>query len=88
MFIPIPILVGAVAVILLLLVLLLRGASTGRRDLIAPPASFAMPRDLDPRVRALVDSGDKIEAIKLVRESTGLGLKESKELVEGMERAR
>ena len=40
----------------------------------------------DPRfseARQLVKSGRKIEAIKLVRESTGLGLKEAKDLVEG-----
>jgi len=33
-------------------------------------------------VRAALAGGNKIEAIKLVRERTGLGLKEAKDLVE------
>ena|SRR5688572_12787031 len=33
-------------------------------------------------VRAALERGDKIAAIKLVREHTGLGLKEAKDLVE------
>jgi ribosomal protein L7/L12 len=36
----------------------------------------------DPAVRAALAEGNKILAIKLVRERTGLGLKESKDLVE------
>ena len=36
----------------------------------------------DPEVRAALARGNKIGAIKRVRERTGLGLKESKELVE------
>ncbi|MCP5397265.1 MAG: ribosomal protein L7/L12 [Sphingomonadaceae bacterium] len=36
----------------------------------------------DPEVQAALAAGRKIEAIKLVREKTGLGLKEAKELVE------
>jgi ribosomal protein L7/L12 len=35
-----------------------------------------------PEVRAALGGGRKIEAIKLVRERTGLGLREAKELVE------
>ena len=35
-----------------------------------------------PEIRAALDNGRKIEAIKLLRERTGLGLKEAKELVE------
>lgn len=38
----------------------------------------------DPEVRALVAQGNKIQAIKRVRELTGLGLKEAKDLVDGM----
>ncbi|MEZ5710800.1 MAG: 50S ribosomal protein L7/L12 [Blastomonas sp.] len=38
----------------------------------------------DPEVRALISAGHKIEAIKVVRERTGLGLKEAKELVESI----
>jgi hypothetical protein len=35
-----------------------------------------------PEVRTAIEGGRKIEAIRLVREHTGLGLKEAKELVE------
>ncbi len=35
-------------------------------------------------VRALKESGKLIEAIKLYRQNTGLGLKESKDAVEGL----
>jgi ribosomal protein L7/L12 len=35
-------------------------------------------------VRRLKDGGNKIEAIKLYREQTGLGLKEAKDAVDGM----
>lgn len=42
--------------------------------------------DMDDRVRRLVDEGKKIEAIKLYREMTGLGLKEAKDAVEGIEK--
>ena len=38
--------------------------------------------DLSEEVRKLADDGQKIEAIKLHREQTGLGLKESKDAVE------
>jgi hypothetical protein len=43
------------------------------------------PDDLPIRVREAIFAGNKIEAIKLHREQTGLGLKESKEAVEKME---
>jgi ribosomal protein L7/L12 len=36
--------------------------------------------------RAALRDGRKIEAIKIVRETTGLGLKEAKDLVESWER--
>lgn len=37
-------------------------------------------------VRQLLSEGKKIDAIKVLREATGLGLKEAKDLVEMMER--
>jgi ribosomal L7/L12-like protein len=37
-------------------------------------------------VRALLAQGQKIDAIKLVRQQTGAGLKDSKDFVEAMER--
>jgi ribosomal protein L7/L12 len=42
--------------------------------------------DIDDRIRNLVDDGKKIEAIKLYREMTGVGLKEAKDAVEGIAR--
>jgi ribosomal protein L7/L12 len=43
-----------------------------------------LPRDIDSEVRRLVAAGKKIDAIKLVRERTGLGLNEAKDLVDGL----
>jgi hypothetical protein len=40
--------------------------------------------ELDGEVRALLAAGNKIEAIKLVRAATGMGLREAKEMVERM----
>ncbi|MEU6431850.1 ribosomal protein L7/L12 [Microbispora sp. NPDC046973] len=45
-----------------------------------PPVSA----DLQHRVRELYADNKKIEAIKLVREQTGLGLKEAKDLTEAL----
>jgi len=39
--------------------------------------------EISSRVLAAAQAGNLIEAIKLVREETGLGLREAKELVEG-----
>jgi hypothetical protein len=64
-----------------------------------PPAPRAEPRrawpagappigdlaaEIDAEVRAALAAGNKIEAIKLVRAATGLGLAEAKEMVERM----
>ena len=38
-----------------------------------------------PKVLAAMDRGNKVEAIQLLREATGLGLKEAKDAVERME---
>ena len=52
------------------------------------PAGPAMRTDddLEERVRSLMDEGQKIEAIKLYRERTGAGLKDSKDAVEAIGR--
>jgi ribosomal protein L7/L12 len=39
----------------------------------------------DPRLAGLIQSGDKIRAIKLYRELTGVGLAEAKDAVERLE---
>ena len=45
--------------------------------------------DIDPKVldevRRLTDAGRKIEAIKVLREATGLGLTEAKEIVDSLD---
>lgn len=41
-------------------------------------------QDMPAAVKAAMDRGQKIEAIKLLRDATGLGLKEAKEAVEHM----
>ena len=97
MYMPLPILAALGIVFLLLLILLLRRQSPDR-DLIAPPrrpelrptrsadtAAIAdLPPEVETEVRALLAGGNKIEAIKLVREATHLGLADAKQLVERM----
>ena len=45
-----------------------------------------LPLEKLAEVKALVNAGNKIEAIKVLREATGLGLKEAKDGVEALER--
>ena len=45
-------------------------------------------QDLPPEVSAALQRGQKIEAIKLLRELKGLGLKEAKEAVDGYQAGR
>ena len=47
-------------------------------------AEFALSRDAFNHVKNAIDRNRKIEAIKIFREATGAGLKESKEAVEMM----
>jgi ribosomal protein L7/L12 len=49
------------------------------------PAPAEVPEDLAATVQGLLQRGEKIEAIKLVRERMKLGLKEAKELVDKFE---
>ena len=49
---------------------------------VSPSAGPAGAGALPPRAQEALAAGKKIEAIKLVREATGLGLKEAKELVD------
>ncbi len=73
----------------LLLVLFLnwrRGRRRSRNDLSVPPQFPKPVSDIPPDLRAkilqLKAQGQKIEAIKLARERTGIGLAEAKDLVE------
>ena len=42
-----------------------------------------MNQPIPPRIQSIWASGDKIQAIKLLREATGVGLAEAKALLEG-----
>ncbi|WP_217707108.1 ribosomal protein L7/L12 [Nonomuraea rhodomycinica] len=50
-----------------------------------PPAG---PQELDARVRHLAANGQAIHAIKLLRQHTGMGLKEAKDAVDGLAHGR
>ncbi|MGH6651379.1 MAG: ribosomal protein L7/L12 [Sphingopyxis sp.] len=94
----IPFVLGLLLGVALTLFLIRKGQGD-RRDLTAPPPRAA-PRT--PEMRPMVRVGDerigdedildlirqnrKIEAIKLMREKTGLGLAEAKDAVEALER--
>jgi len=85
------------AIIFFGIVAMLRSSGRGTSDV--PPAGTS-PRPIraagetvetvsrDPEVIALVDANRKIDAIKRVREATGLGLKESKDVVDAISAAR
>lgn len=87
MFVPLYILIPAA---LLLLVLIVRAFTGGRqREMIDgqreegfEPGSDHLTVLAQPDVQQAIAERRMIEAIKLVRERTGLGLKESKQLVE------
>lgn len=49
-----------------------------------PPATPLMDRDLESQVMLLLSQRSKIEAIKLYREHTGVGLREAKDTVEAI----
>jgi ribosomal protein L7/L12 len=61
-------------------------APDGRDALMRPPTpatlSPSLASDVMQQVQSLMAANRKIDAIKLVRESTGLGLKEAKDFVE------
>ena len=46
------------------------------------PIAIELPQDAEARINELVQQGRVIDAIKQLREATGLGLKESKEMVD------
>lgn len=86
MYIPLPFLIlGGVLLLVFVLAARMRGGGDmierQRRD---TPVSHAeaLKALADPAVAAALAAGRKIEAIKLLRKRTGLGLKEAKDLVE------
>ena len=59
----------------------------GRDEAIVPPArslaaTIRRAQEMSEEVQQLVAKGQKVEAIKLIRERSGLGLKEAKDLVD------
>ncbi len=89
-----PFVLGAIGVVLAVFVV---GVLVGRRKPGKTVVWSESPRDLvrnrdageriedDPELRALVQSDRAIDAIKLVRERTGLGLRESKQVVDRLQ---
>ena len=101
MFIPIPVLVAIGVVFLILLGFAFRSSRgrdplmgggqvpryrpTAAHKATAAAPVFPLPPEIEEQVRALMAAGRKIDAIKLARDVTHLGLKETKDLVESME---
>ena len=59
----------------------------GREEAIVPPApglaaTIQRAQQMSDEVRRLATTGKKIEAIKMLREKSGIGLKEAKDLVD------
>ncbi len=63
-----------------------KGRSTEFSVTFQPKAPLSIDRESE--VRRLLAAGNKIEAIKLIRQMTGLGLKEAKDAAEAMEAGR
>jgi ribosomal protein L7/L12 len=86
------IIIGAAAIVALAFLLFLRrlswGSSPGYTEL-TPRTTPAVRLDpaAESQLREMVARGQKIEAIKRVRELTGLGLKEAKDYVEQLPQA-
>ena len=53
-------------------------------DLILKHLGIDPDQGADETIRELLKAGQKIQAIKLYREQTGIGLKEAKDYVEGL----
>src|SRR5262245_17299284 len=52
----------------------------------SPPATWPESEQLPPEVTAALITGNKIEAIKLLRQATGLGLKAAKDRLDAAAR--
>lgn len=82
-FSPMSFFVGLAAGVVLTLFFTRRSSVGEHVPPIPPPV---LTGDLETDLRPLVESGHKIEAIKLVRKHMGCGLKEAKDMVDDMER--
>ncbi|MFC0553111.1 ribosomal protein L7/L12 [Planotetraspora thailandica] len=75
--------------VVILLVVLVAAARTGARPDTSlgwrsPGLAPAISADLQKRVRELQAAGKKIEAIKIIRAETGIGLKEAKAVADSL----
>ncbi|WP_327092725.1 ribosomal protein L7/L12 [Nonomuraea sp. NBC_01738] len=80
-----------IIVVVLVVVLLAVGIgliATARRGATPHRAITMTPTELEARLNAMVSEGNLIPAIKLLREQTGLGLKDAKDAVEGIRAGR
>jgi len=96
MYIPMPWLIGiGIAIMLIFIMLWRRGSANARRNALmgidndhfsrgrpSAPALAALTPEIEDKVRRLLGARKKIEAIRVVREATGMGLKDAKEYVE------
>lgn len=72
--------VSAAAAMPMMMPGMMPGGNTGGGE---TPAAVEEPTEFNVILSGLADPGKKIGVIKVVRELTGLGLKEAKDLVEG-----
>jgi len=102
MFVPLPLLILAGLIFLVLLVMAMRPRGRSD-DLIAVPRSrqrpqapraavqygqkLEVPAEIRMEIERLLANGQVINAIKLVREATGSGLKDAKDAVDEMRRS-
>ncbi|MFL5381927.1 MAG: ribosomal protein L7/L12 [Longimicrobiaceae bacterium] len=62
----------------------LRAGTRSGTTATVPAVRAAVPPEAETKARALLEHGQKIHAIKVVRDATGMGLKEAKEWVEAL----
>ena len=91
MFVPMPVLIAIGAAIILFFVLRGRARQADRDSLMdvsaAAPRSAPKtvpPQEIEAQVRMMLARGETIDAIKLVRDATGMGLKDAKDYVDGL----
>jgi large subunit ribosomal protein L7/L12 len=77
--------VGGLLIFGVIVVALMRSRSDSSALRKPPPH---LPEELNSKVRHLIAENKQIEAIKLVREQTNVGLKEAKDIVDGLKERR